>query len=49
MDRAEYRRRYEDILETVERPTRYIGGEWNSDGMDHRDARGTRALWYRDL
>ena len=49
MDRAEYRRRYEEILETVERPTRYIGGEWNSVVKDHRDVRVTVALCYPDL
>src|SRR5262245_9636867 len=49
MDRAEYRRRYEGILDTVERPTRYIGGEWNSVVKDHRDARVTIALCYPDL
>src|SRR5262249_29469371 len=49
MDRTEYRRRYEEILETVERPTRYIGGEWNSVVKDHRDAKVTIALCYPDL
>jgi radical SAM family uncharacterized protein/radical SAM-linked protein len=49
MDRAEYRRRYEAILPTVERPTRYIGGEWNQIVKRRDEARVTIALCYPDL
>ncbi len=49
MDRSEYRRRYEEILPTVERPTRYIGGEWNQSVKDPRESSVRVALCYPDL
>src|SRR5436309_2132457 len=49
MDRNQYRLQYEEILPTVERPTRYIGGEWNQVVKNHADARVTVALCYPDL
>ena len=49
MDRTEYRRRYETLLPSVERPTRYIGGEWNQVVKNHRDVKVTVALCYPDL
>ena len=44
LTREEYRRRYEAILPTVERPTRYIGGEWNETVKHHDDVRVTERL-----
>jgi radical SAM family uncharacterized protein/radical SAM-linked protein len=49
MERLEYRRRYEEILPTVERPTRYIGGEWNSIVKDRSGVAVTVALCFPDL
>jgi radical SAM family uncharacterized protein/radical SAM-linked protein len=49
MNRDEYRRQYENLLPTVERPTRYIGGEWNQVVKNHEDVRVTVALCYPDL
>lgn len=49
MIQAEYRRLYEGILPTVERPTRYIGGEWNQVVKRHDDVRVTVALAFPDM
>jgi radical SAM family uncharacterized protein/radical SAM-linked protein len=49
MTRDDYRRVYEEILPTIERPTRYIGGEWNQVVKNHADVRATVALCYPDL
>jgi len=39
----------EEILEQIQRPQRYIGGEWNQVVKDHRDVEVTFALAYPDV
>jgi radical SAM family uncharacterized protein/radical SAM-linked protein len=41
--------RFRDILLGVQRPTRYIGGEWNEIVKDHRDVAVTFALAFPDV
>ena len=43
-----YRSRLDEILERVQKPVRYIGGEWNSIVKDHREVAVTVALAYPD-
>jgi radical SAM family uncharacterized protein/radical SAM-linked protein len=47
--RASYRRRFEEILQRVQRPVRYIGGEWNSVAKDHAKTAVTIALAFPDV
>lgn len=48
-DRAAYRERLEALLPRVERPVRYLGGEWNSIVKDHGSVELTVALAFPDL
>jgi radical SAM family uncharacterized protein/radical SAM-linked protein len=41
--------RFRDMLLGVQRPTRYIGGEWNEIVKDHRDVAVTFALAFPDV
>ena len=41
--------RIERILPRVQRPARYIGGEWNEVVKDHRDVELTFALGFPDV
>ena len=41
--------RFRELLATVQRPTRYIGGEWNEVVKDHRDVAVTFALAFPDV
>jgi radical SAM family uncharacterized protein/radical SAM-linked protein len=41
--------RFREILLGVQRPTRYIGGEWNEIVKDHRDVALTFALAFPDV
>ncbi len=43
------RHRYERLLETVEKPVRYIGGEWNAVVKDPRGLKARIALAFPDL
>jgi radical SAM family uncharacterized protein/radical SAM-linked protein len=40
---------FQEILSGVQRPTRYIGGEWNEIVKDHREVDLTFALAYPDV
>jgi radical SAM family uncharacterized protein/radical SAM-linked protein len=48
ISRREYRRRFEALLPRVERPVRYVGGEWNSVVKDHASVEVTVALAFPD-
>jgi len=42
-------RLFQEMLSGVQRPVRYIGGEWNQVVKDHRDVDVTFALAYPDV
>jgi radical SAM family uncharacterized protein/radical SAM-linked protein len=46
---VEIRRILEEILPGVQRPSRYIGGEWNEIVRDHREVELTFALAFPDV
>jgi radical SAM family uncharacterized protein/radical SAM-linked protein len=48
-DPESYRERLEALLPRVERPVRYLGGEWNSVVKDHASVELTVALAFPDL
>ncbi len=46
---ADYRQRIEEFLHKVEKPVRYIGGEWNQVVKDHSATRIKVALCFPDV
>lgn len=46
---SDYRRRIEEFLHKVEKPVRYIGGEWNQVVKDHSTTRIKVALCFPDV
>jgi hypothetical protein len=46
---ASYRARIESLLHRVEKPSRYLGGEWNQVVKDHATTRIKTALCFPDV